>query len=62
MTILIAIIGFSCIILCDFLLSKLTFNNFLLSFISKDKIRMALSYLLGLSIFLIGLKLISLFL
>lgn len=43
-TLVLAMLGFGCIVICDFLLQN----------ISKRWLRMGLSYFMGISIFLIG--------
>lgn len=61
-TILIAVIGLVCVIICDYLLLKISSHGYFVRLISKEYSRMALSYLCGISIFLVGLKILNLFL
>lgn len=61
-TVAFAIITLSIVLICDFSLKKLSSNGRFGRFVSKEYCRMALSYLCGLGIFLLGVWIANLFL
>lgn len=59
-TILLAAIGFACVIVSDFLLQKIPPEIWFGKFAANHSIRMVLSYLIGIAVFLIGIRVCSL--
>ena len=53
-TVEVAIIILSIVLICDFLLKKLSSNGRFGRFVSKEYCRMVLSYLCGIYVFLLG--------
>lgn len=55
-TVLLAAIGLACVLACDFLLQKIPTETRIGKFTSQNSVRMAISYLLGILIFLVGIR------
>lgn len=60
--IVIALIGLICIISVGLYIDKIPTDTAISKLLSKDWIKMGISYIIGIIIFLIGLKIISIFL
>ena len=61
-TVAVAIITLAIVLICDFLLKKLSSNGRFGRLVSKDYYRMALSYLCGICLFLLGVGIVGLLL
>ncbi len=61
-TVAVAIITLAIVLICDFSLKKLSSNGRFGRLVSKDYCRMALSYLCGICLFLLGVGIVGLLL
>lgn len=58
-TVIVAAIGFVCILISDFLLQKVSPKSWFGKMVSKNGVRMAISYLIGIAVLLVGARVFS---
>ena len=58
-TVLLALLALLCVLAIDFLLQKLPQKNWGGKMMAKSSVRMTISYVVGISVFLVGIKMFA---